>query len=151
MVPTLSIGARLVVSLDPSYVPAVGDIVLFHPPRGADFENPQCGNPHQGNGSQQACGEPTPQESSQTFIKRVVGLPGDTISISNGHVIRNGVTENDSYIIQCSPGTPACNFPHSIKIPAGDYFTMGDNRPDSEDSRYWGPVPRACIIGKAAR
>ena len=94
MVPTLDIGQRVLTNRLAGN-PGIGDIVVFHPPHGADFTNPVCGNPDQG-GQQgglnaQACDEPTPQESSQTFIKRVVGLPGDTIRIVNGHVIRNGV------------------------------------------------------------
>jgi signal peptidase I len=148
MVPTLDVGQRVLTNRlagDPS----IGDIVVFHPPHGADFQNPVCGSPKQGNGTSQACDAPTPQQSSQTFIKRVVGLPGDTISIVDGHVYRNGTREKDSYIIKCDPGTPACNFRTPIKIPPGDYFMMGDNRPDSEDSRYWGPVPDKWMIGVA--
>ena len=91
---------------------------------------------------------PWTQPSSQTFIKRVVGLPGDRLSIRNGHVIRNGKREDDPYIVQCNGGE-ACNFPQTITIPRGYYYMMGDNRPDSEDSRFWGPVPRSWIIGKA--
>jgi signal peptidase I len=78
----------------------------------------------------------------------VVGLPGDTIQILNGHVIRNGVREKDSYTIPCG-GISTCTFGKPIKIPPGDYFMMGDNRPDSEDSRYWGPIPSKWIIGTA--
>ena len=85
-----------------------------------------------------------------TFIKRVVAGPGDTITIINGHVIRNGVAETDLYILQCGDN-PACTFRSPIKIPAGDYFMMGDNRGGSDDSRFWGPVPRAWIIGKVER
>ena len=148
MVPTLDVGQRVLTNrlIDK---PSLDDVVVFHPPHGADFDNPVCGNSNEGNGHPQPCGVPTPQESSQTFIKRVVGLPGDTISIEDGHVIRNGVREKDSYTIQCSPGTPACNFRTPIKVPPGDYFMMGDNRPDSEDSRYWGPVPDKWVIGVA--
>jgi signal peptidase I len=144
MVPTLDVGQRVLTNRLIEH-PSVGDVVVFHPPHGADFQNPVCGNLNQGNGHPQACGEPTPQESSQTFIKRVVGGPGDTIQIINGHVYRNGVPEKDSYIVPC----PSCNFRTPIKIPPGDYFMMGDNRPDSEDSRYWGPVPDNWIIGVA--
>jgi signal peptidase I len=86
--------------------------------------------------------------SSETFIKRVVGLPGDRIQIIDGHVYRDGVRERDPYIVPCGSGAP-CSFPDAITVPNGDYYMMGDNRPDSEDSRFWGPVPRAWIIGKA--
>src|SRR6516164_5782639 len=80
MVPTLEVGQRVLTNRLVDH-PSLGDIVVFHPPHGADFDNPVCGNPDQGNGHPQPCGDPTPQESSQTFIKRVVGGPGDTISI----------------------------------------------------------------------
>jgi signal peptidase I len=148
MVPTLDVGQRVLTNRLAGN-PSVGDIVVFHPPHGADFQNPMCGSPKQGAGTPQACDTPTPQESTQTFIKRVVAGPGDTVSIVDGHVIRNGVREKDSYTIKCSPDAPACNFRTPIKIPPGDYFMMGDNRPDSEDSRYWGPVPDKWIIGVA--
>jgi signal peptidase I len=148
MVPTLDVGQRVLTNRLINH-PSVGDVVVFHPPHGADFDNPLCGSPRQGTGTPQPCDTPTPQESTQTFIKRVVGGPGDTISIIDGHVYRNGVREKDSYIIKCAPGTQACNFRTPIKIPPGDYFMMGDNRPDSEDSRYWGPVPDKWIIGVA--
>ena len=148
MVPTLDVGQRVLTNRLAGN-PSVGDIVVFHQPHGADFTNPACGNPNAGTGTSRACNKPTPQESSQTFIKRVVALPGDTVSIRDGHVIRNGVPEKDSYTIPCSPGTSVCNFPTPIKIPPGEYFMMGDNRPDSEDSRYWGPVPGKWMIGVA--
>jgi signal peptidase I len=148
MEPTLNIGQRILTNRLISH-PSVGDIVVFHPPHGADLADGVCANPNQGPGHPQPCDDPTPQESSQTFVKRVVGGPGDVISIRNGHVYRNGVAEKDSYIIQCGPGNPACNFQESIKIPPGDYFMMGDNRPDSDDSRFWGPVPDKWIIGVA--
>jgi signal peptidase I len=148
MVPTLDVGQRVLTNRLAGN-PSVGDIVVFHPPHGADFPNPACGDSNAGTGTPRACDKPTPQASTQTFIKRVVAGPGDTVSIVDGHVYRNGVREKDSYIIQCSPGTAACNFRTPIKIPPGDYFMMGDNRPDSEDSRYWGPVPDKWMIGVA--
>ncbi len=148
MAPTFKIGQRLVASLDPNYVPKLGDIIVFHPPAGASPAGAVCGNPNQGTGHSQACDKPTPNESSQTFIKRVVAGPGDTIRIINGHVYRNGKRENDStYTLPCGPG-PACNFPKAITIPSGDYFVLGDNRGESDDSRFWGPVPKSWIIGK---
>src|SRR2546421_4261240 len=69
MVPTLAIGQRVLTNRLISH-PSVGDIVVFHPPAGADPDSPDCGNPNQGAGHPQACGQPTAKESSQTFIKR---------------------------------------------------------------------------------
>ena len=147
MEPTLSIGQRVLTNRLINH-PSVGDVVVFHPPHGADPAMPVCGDPKQGAGQSQACDEPTPQESTQTFIKRVVAGPGDTIYIENGHVYRNGVREKDPYIRQCGPD-PSCNFRTPIKIPPGDYFMMGDNRGASDDSRFWGPVPDKWVIGVA--
>lgn len=147
MVPTLAVGQRILANRLIDH-PSVGDIVVFHPPRGADPPTPICGNPNQGGGHDQACDTPTPGESSQTFIKRVVGGPGDTIKIVDGHVIRNGVREKDSYIAPCGTDS-SCNFRTPIVIPPGDYFMMGDNRGSSDDSRFWGPVPDKWVIGVA--
>jgi signal peptidase I len=144
MIPTLDINQRILVNRLAGN-PSIGDVVVFHPPHGADLPGGVCADANQGPGHGQACDVSTPQESSQTFVKRVVAGPGDVMEIVNGHVILNGKQEKDSYIIPC----PSCNFRTPIKIPAGDYFMMGDNRPDSEDSRYWGPVPGKWIIGDA--
>ena len=92
MVPTLIRGQRVLVNrLDTS--PSLGEIVVFHPPSGA-IAQPPVRRPRPGSRPPAACDRPTAQESTQTFIKRVVGLPGDRISIIDGHVIRNGVPEN---------------------------------------------------------
>jgi signal peptidase I len=147
MEPTLTIGQRILANRMINH-PSVGDIVVFHPPAGADPDDPQCGNSNQGTGHGQACDRGTAAESSQTFIKRVVAGPGDTIYIKNGNVWRNGVREKDPYAYQCGTG-PDCNFPTAIKIPPGDYFMMGDNRGESDDSRFWGPVPDKWVIGVA--
>jgi signal peptidase I len=147
MVPTLAIGQRVLANRLDTH-PGLGDIVVFHPPAGANPNPAVCGNRDQGTFHAAACDTPTPQESTQTFIKRVVGLPGDRISIHDGHVIRNGVMEKAPYAQPC-PGGQFCNFPTTITVPPGDYFMMGDNRGESDDSRFWGPVPQKWIIGVA--
>jgi signal peptidase I len=147
MIPTLSIGQRVLTNRLINH-PSVGDIVVFHPPQGADPTPPVCGVSNEGSGHQQACGTPTAEESTQTFIKRVVGGPGDRIQVVDGHVIRNGVREKDPYIEPCGSDS-SCNFPSPVVIPPGDYFMMGDNRGASDDSRFWGPVPDKWVIGVA--
>lgn len=143
MEPTVAEGQRVLVDrLFDS--PHVGQIVVFHPPAGADGE--QCGRSHP---ASTACDWPEPTESSETFIKRIVAGPGDVITINNGHVIRNGRPEPDSYVRPCTPQQPNCSFTTPIRIPRGMWFMMGDNRGVSDDSRYWGPVPTNWIIGDA--
>jgi signal peptidase I len=134
------------VAAEGSSAPAVGDIVVFHPPLGARPNNPVCGVSDQGSGSTQACDVAGPQESSSIFVKRVVAGPGDVMSIRDGHVIRNGTPESDSYIAP-RQGDAACSFPTPVRVPAGEYYVLGDNRGVSDDSRFWGPVPAAWIIG----
>ncbi|MDQ6745985.1 MAG: signal peptidase I [Actinomycetota bacterium] len=147
MIPTLAINQRVLTNRTIDH-PHVGDIVVFHPPHGADLADGLCANPGQGTGHGQACDASTPEQSSQTFIKRVVAGPGDRISILDGHVIRNGVPEKDSYTAACGP-IGNCNFRQAITVPPGEYFMMGDNRGQSDDSRFWGPVPNKWIIGVA--
>ena len=147
MEPTLDVGQRVLVNrfLYHFTDPSVGDIVVFHPPAGADVGT-KCGKPHP---EDQACAAPTPQQSDQNFIKRIVAGPGDTLAVRNGHPVVNGVIEKDEpYTLPCANGG-ACNLPKEITIPPDHYFMMGDNRGASDDSRYWGPVPRDWLIGKA--
>lgn len=149
MEPTLTIGQRVLVNRVGFGLnnPHVGEIVVFHPPKGA--EQQVCGPmPHTVSLGKAACSVPEPEHSSVNFIKRIVAGPGDVISILEGHVIRNGVREKDSYTRPCA-GSDECNFPVPIKIPAGHWFMMGDNRGQSDDSRFWGPVPTGWIIGGA--
>jgi signal peptidase I len=112
-----------------------GDIVVFDPPTG--FE--QGGVP---------------------FIKRVIGLPGDTVSLDNGSVyvmppggVRVKLTE--PYVIKGVDGLPVATLPRDAEgtaswvVPDGQYFVLGDNRTVSQDSRYFGPIDRARIVGRA--
>jgi len=150
MEPTLTIGQRILVDrVGMSFsAPAIGDIYVFHPP--ANYT--ACADPNEGAsvaGSPhgQACDVAQSRHASVTFVKRVVGLPGDHLRIIDGEVIRNGRPERAPYMIRCH-GQVTCNFPGTIVVPKGDYYMMGDNRPDSEDSRFWGPVPRSWLIGR---
>jgi signal peptidase I len=147
MLPTLAIGQRVLVNrLGNDFSdPHVGEIVVFHPPQGAVDSSPACGAPVTRG---QICEEPTSREASVNFIKRVVAGPGDTISIKDGHVVRNGVLQKETFIAPCGVG-PACNYPRGIKVPADHWFMMGDNRGMSDDSRFWGPIPKKWIIGGA--
>jgi signal peptidase I len=148
MEPTLQVGERIAASSSGAL--AIGDIVVFHPPTGARRSDPVCGVSGEGGGSTQPCGAPVPQASSAIFVKRVVAGPGDLVAIVDGHVIRNGARESDPYIAPCRIGEP-CNFPTPVRVPAGEYYLLGDNRGVSDDSRFWGPVPRAWIIGTMVR
>jgi len=153
MVPTLKIGQRVLVNRIGNNFndPKVGDILVFHPPKAANGETSgkgpggQCGVDNEGG---KPCPEPAPGESDTNFIKRVVAGPGDTIAIRNGHAIRNGVLQKESFIAPCHPGEE-CNFPTPITVPPDHWFMMGDNRGKSDDSRYWGPIPKKWIIGEA--
>jgi signal peptidase I len=79
------------------------------------------------------------------FIKRLIGLPGEEIRIRNGIVMINGKTIDQA---KWEIKWDSSNF-GPYKIPRDNYFFLGDNRPDSFDSRFWGAVPRGNIIGKA--
>jgi signal peptidase I len=156
MEPTLAVGQRVLVDRIGTHFssPKVGEITVFHPPQGAT--NEQCGpTPHTVRLGGVACAAPIPDEDgSVNFIKRIVAGPGDELYVKEGHVYRRTpgtktfVREQDSYIRECG-ASPECNFPTPIKIPAGHWFMMGDNRGESDDSRFWGPVPTSWIIGEA--
>jgi signal peptidase I len=149
MEPTLAIGQRILVDRIGMHFasPHIGEVMVFHPP--ANYTS--CADPHEGQSNDgvfepRACDVVGSKEASVTFVKRVVGLPGDHLQIINGYVIRNGKRESAPYAVACGDSS-VCNFRKTIVVPKGDYYMMGDNRPDSEDSRFWGPVPRSWLIG----
>jgi signal peptidase I len=151
MEPTLDVGQRVLVNRIGNRFsdPELGEIVVFHPPRRAtDGSAQQCANPNQGDGHPGACVTPGDDKASENFIKRVVAGPGDRISVRNGRVIRNGRSTREPFIRECAGGG-GCDFPRTITIPPDHWFMMGDNRGSSDDSRFWGPVPKDWIIGGA--
>jgi signal peptidase I len=87
---------------------------------------------------------PLPDQGFPDFIKRCIGLPGDTLEIKAGVVYVNGQALSEPY--RADPPNPQENRGPYV-LPPGQYFMMGDNRENSYDSRYWGSVPRENIIG----
>jgi signal peptidase I len=125
MLPTLKIGDRLIVDKFFYEIHGIkdiqrGDIVVFDPPPAANSKN------------------------DIPFIKRVIGLPGETLSIKKGVVYINGEPLDEPYLSE----KPAGAFKPFV-IPDGTVFLMGDNRNNSHDSRFWGPLPLQNIIGVA--
>ncbi len=104
------------------HTPQRGDVIIFHPP----------------------------VDMSTYYIKRVIGIPGDNVSVKNGVVTiknkqyPNGIILNEPYITK-----DTLSEDKDVDVPAGEYFVMGDNRPESFDSRGWGLLPEKNITGRA--
>ncbi len=135
MEPTLMINDRIIVDKLSYHLHGVhqGDIVVFSTP---PAEN--CGGP-----------------AVSDLVKRVIGLPGDTISLADGRVYVNGKLLREPWFPAGAepPTTPGPSqepyaLRHPYRVPSGEAYVMGDNRTVSCDSRYWGPILQSSIVGK---
>lgn len=127
MIPTLQIGDRILVNKLSYDFHGVhrGDVIVFKTP---PAEEGRCAGP------------PVPD-----LVKRVIGLPGETISSRGNTVLIDGKPLEQPWFKAVPLGPPI----RTQKIPANHYFMMGDNRADSCDSRFWGTVPKSLIVGRA--
>ena len=124
MVPTFQNSNYLIVD-EVSYrfhEPQRGDVIIFHPPI----------------------------EMSSYYIKRIIGLPGDTVTVQNG-VVTVSNKDHPAGMILTEPYITTDTLAENVTtvVPAGQYFVMGDNRPASFDSRKWGLLPKQNIVGRA--
>jgi signal peptidase I len=119
MQPTYHEGQRLFITRYLFHGPHRGDVVVFDPP----------------------------VHSADQYIKRIVGMPGDQISVRGGRVRVNGELLDEPYLHGMK--TACAGRWCEVTLGADQYFVMGDNRTNSSDSRYWGPVTRDSLAGKA--
>jgi signal peptidase I len=135
MEPTLQVGDRILVDKLSYHLHGVdrGNIIVFSTPPNEDCAGPPVSD----------------------LVKRVVGLPGETISLSGGRVSVDGRILPEPYLPASvrtdtypGPSSAAYSLHHAYRIPAGDVYVMGDNRSRSCDSRYWGPIAESTIVGK---
>ena len=131
MVPTLGVYDRILVqkAFYSSHDVHEGDIVVFSHPPLDDCPGPQGGD----------------------LVKRVIALPGQTIYSSGNNIYVNGRLLAEPYLPNydpLGPSIPDASSQHPYRVPPGEFYVLGDNRSDSCDSRYWGPIKGSSIVGK---
>jgi signal peptidase I len=119
MRPTLEEGDRILINRVVYHFrePKNGDVIVFH----------------------------SPVTVGEDLVKRVIGVPGDTVAVRGGKLYVNGVAQNEPYLLEQNF---AGEYPE-MKIPEGQLFVMGDNRNNSGDSRFFGPIDRKLVLGCA--
>jgi signal peptidase I len=134
MLPAIPVGATVSVSYPQGFNPRRGDVIVFPSQHAIN-----CGSPE-----------------VKYDLSRVIGLPGETISLSSGHVYIDGRQLDETWLSSAEqgitdPGPPGNSFSlhRAYRVPADTYYVMGDNRTFSCDSRYWGPVPLLATVGFA--
>ena len=136
MEPTLQIGDRVLVSrfIYRLHDPRRGDVIVFHPP-----------------GHDDTAVKGADTEASVYYIKRIIGLPGETVMGRDGHVSICTAPYVGCHVLEEPYLTQAATSSDfgPVRIPNDQYFMMGDNRAISDDSRDWGTLPRSYIIGEA--
>ena len=123
MIPTLEIGDRVLVAKFWNW--------FFEPSRGSIYVFTY------------------PKDRDRDFVKRIIGLPGDTVDIRDGVVFVNGHPTEEPYVVNHDAYNirPGEFFQRPFTVPQDSYFVMGDNRPNSQDSRFWGFVRRSDLHG----
>lgn len=142
MRPTIVEGDRILVR-EGDHTPKPEELVVLRPPATADDFEKACesGEPEEG----LACATPSKAgRATQSFVQRIVGSPGDRVEMQDGRVLRNGRPTDDAGFDPCDD--PYCSFA-PITVPAGHWFTLGDNRGNSVDGRSFGPIPTDAIVG----
>ncbi len=94
----------------------------------------------------------SPVEQDKLYIKRIIALPGETVQIADGHVFVNGVLFDESSYLKPEVMTYGESFMRdgdTVSVPEDTFFVMGDNRPNSSDSREWGPLRKINIVGRS--
>ncbi len=141
MAPTVAFGEKVTANFGAydGRAPRLGDVVVVASPS----EDARCpAAPAAG----KMCAVPSPG-GTISYVRRIVGLPGDRLSLEHGRIVRDGRPLDEPYARACTDEY-YCEFPKPITVPPGSYYALGDNRGSSFDSRLSGPVPRKAVLAR---